>query len=271
MSSHPVVIIGGGINGLTCAAFLAKAGVAPIVLERLDAVGGGARTAEIAPGFRGPILSHSAGPFRGDIIDELHLASHGLEFVRSEVSVAALGADKQVLTLYEDPKKTAKALRAWSPNDAEAWPAVCFVRCVTWSRHQHVVCRHAARRSTNPQGETCGRCSGRCERSAPSTNLTRIACCVGDQWRSPISSANASSTSACARPSRLMASLGRASVRGRPGAASSCCCAPPTRPSDRHVHGLREEDRERLPPRSSAWSKGAAARFGPERRCVRSS
>ncbi len=122
MSSHPVVIIGGGINGLTCAAFLAKAGVAPIVLERLDAVGGGARTAEIAPGFRGPILSHSAGPFRGDIIDELHLASHGLEFVRSEVSVAALGADKQVLTLYEDPKKTAKALRAWSPNDAEAWP-----------------------------------------------------------------------------------------------------------------------------------------------------
>jgi phytoene dehydrogenase-like protein len=122
VSSDAVVIIGGGINGLTCAAYLAKAGLAPVVLERLDAVGGGARTAEIAPGFRSPILAHSTGPLRADIIAELHLESHGLEFVRSEVSVAALGSDKQALTLYDDPRKTAKALRTWSPNDADAWP-----------------------------------------------------------------------------------------------------------------------------------------------------
>jgi phytoene dehydrogenase-like protein len=122
VTSEPILIIGGGINGLTCAAFLATAGVAPIVLERLDAVGGGARTAEIAPGFRAPILAHSAGPLRADVIDELHLERHGLEFVRSDMSLVALGGDKQVLKLYEDPKKTAKAIGAWSTRDAEAWP-----------------------------------------------------------------------------------------------------------------------------------------------------
>ncbi len=122
MSNLPVVIIGGGINGLTCAAYLAKAGLAPIVLERLDAVGGGARTGEIAPGFRSPTLSHSAGPMRGDIVDHLHLESHGLEFLRSEASVTALGGDGKALTLYEDPKRTAESLRSWSAHDADAWP-----------------------------------------------------------------------------------------------------------------------------------------------------
>ena len=122
MSTAPVVVIGGGINGLTCAAYLAKAGVAPIVLERLDTVGGGARTAEIAPGFRAPTLAHSAGPMRADIVDELHLESHGLEFVRSDTNVTALGGDGNALTLYEDPQRTAESLRAWSARDADAWP-----------------------------------------------------------------------------------------------------------------------------------------------------
>ena len=122
MSTSQVVVIGGGINGLTCAAYLAKGGLSPVVLERLDAVGGGARTAEIAPGFRAPILSHSTGPLRADIVDDLHLERHGVEFLQSPSSLVALGNDGKALTLYDDPKRTTESIRGWSSHDAEAWP-----------------------------------------------------------------------------------------------------------------------------------------------------
>lgn len=119
---HDVIVIGGGVNGLTCAAYLSKAGLKPLVLERQGTIGGGAQTAEIAPGFRAPILAHAAGPLRGDVFDDLQLRSHGLEFVSSDVSVAALGSDSRALVIYEDPQKTAQMLRTWSARDAEAWP-----------------------------------------------------------------------------------------------------------------------------------------------------
>ena len=82
---HDVVVIGGGVNGLTCAAYLAKAGVKPLVLERSTTVGGGARTAEIAPGVRGadPVAQRRAR-CRADVIDDFDLQRHGLEFVSSD-------------------------------------------------------------------------------------------------------------------------------------------------------------------------------------------
>jgi phytoene dehydrogenase-like protein len=119
---HDVIVIGGGVNGLTCAAYLAKGGLRPLVLERQPALGGGAQTAEIAPDFRVPLLAHAAGPLRADVIDDLQLQRHGLEFLANDVSVAALGTDSPALVLYEDVRKTAEALRVLSPRDAEAWP-----------------------------------------------------------------------------------------------------------------------------------------------------
>ncbi len=119
---HDVIVIGGGVNGLTCAAYLAKAGLKPLVLERQATIGGGAQTAEIAPGFRAPILAHTAGPLRGDVVDDLQLRSLGLEFVFDEVRVTALGKDSRALLIYEDAARTADRLRSWSPRDAEAWP-----------------------------------------------------------------------------------------------------------------------------------------------------
>lgn len=120
MARYDAVIIGGGVNGLTCAAYLAKAGLRTLVLERLGQLGGGAATAEIAPGVRAPILAHTAGPLRRDVVDDLALASHGLEFLPSAVDVLALGGE-QPIVLWSDPARTAAGLQAHSARDAEAW------------------------------------------------------------------------------------------------------------------------------------------------------
>jgi len=121
-ADESVVIIGGGINGLTCAAYLAKRGLKPLVLEANATVGGGARTEPIAPEFKAPILAHAAGPLRRDVIEDLNLRSHGLEFLASDVSVTALGPDGPPLLISDDPKRTARDLREFSLKDSEQWP-----------------------------------------------------------------------------------------------------------------------------------------------------
>lgn len=125
-SSHStdrdVIVIGGGINGLTCAAYLAKAGRKPLLLEAQGVVGGGAQTAEIAPGFKAPLLAHSTGPLRRDVIAHLGLRRHGLEFLAGDVGVAALGESQRALVIEESAQKTAQSMRAFSARDAEQWP-----------------------------------------------------------------------------------------------------------------------------------------------------
>jgi phytoene dehydrogenase-like protein len=117
-----VVVIGAGVNGLTCAAFLARAGLKTLVLERQSVVGGCAQSREIAPGFHAPLLAHAAGPLRADVVDGLRLGSHGLTFVSSDVEVTSIAEDGPPLVLYGDPARTANGLRTFSTRDAEAWP-----------------------------------------------------------------------------------------------------------------------------------------------------
>jgi phytoene dehydrogenase-like protein len=121
-ASNSIIVIGGGINGLTCAAYLARSGFKPVVLEGTGEVGGGARTEEIAPGFKAPVLAHAAGPFSSQVIEELALKNYGLEFLSSDANVVALGPDAPPLVLYDDVKRTASELRAFSARDSEAWP-----------------------------------------------------------------------------------------------------------------------------------------------------
>jgi phytoene dehydrogenase-like protein len=118
---YDAIVIGGGINGLTCAAMLAKNGVRTLLLEQRPEVGGCAAESEIVPGFTVPTLAHSTGPVRSDVVDELQLYRHGLTFADSPIGVSTLAPDGRPLVIYEDPKRTAEGLRAWSVRDSERW------------------------------------------------------------------------------------------------------------------------------------------------------
>src|SRR5579859_1029170 len=117
-----VVIVGGGHNGLITAFYLAKAGFKPLVLERSAQVGGAAVTDEFHPGFRCSTLAHTAGPLRPHIIRDLQLEKHGLKWITPEVCVTALSPDGRALSLYQDTKKSAQEIAAFSQKDATKYP-----------------------------------------------------------------------------------------------------------------------------------------------------
>lgn len=122
-AKYDAVVIGGGVNGLTCAALLGKAGVRTLLVEQLDEVGGCAAESTLAPGFRVPTLAHATGPLRRDVVEDLQLYLHGLTFLDSTIEVSSLSPDGRTLTLWNNPDKTAAGLAAWSAKDATAWPA----------------------------------------------------------------------------------------------------------------------------------------------------
>ena len=117
-----VVIIGGGHNGLSAAFYLAKAGLKPIVLESRGAVGGGAVTGDLHPGFKCPTLSHYT-PLWADIARDMELPSLGVDFLESELEAIAAPLDGPPLVIYGDPERTAAAMRGRSVKDAAAYPA----------------------------------------------------------------------------------------------------------------------------------------------------
>ena len=118
---YDAIVVGGGINGLTCATALARAGVRTLLLEQRNGLGGCACEGEIIDGFRVPTLSHATGPVRRDVVEELQLYLHGLAFSDSAIDVSALSTDGRAIVIYDDPQRTADGLRSWSTNDAKRW------------------------------------------------------------------------------------------------------------------------------------------------------
>jgi phytoene dehydrogenase-like protein len=116
------IVIGGGVNGLTCATHLAKNGVRTALVEQRATLGGCATESELAPGFRVPTLAHATGPVRRDVIEDLQLYLHDLEFHDTPIQVSTLAPDGRALVIWEDARRTAEGLRARSPKDAAAWP-----------------------------------------------------------------------------------------------------------------------------------------------------
>jgi phytoene dehydrogenase-like protein len=117
--SYDAVIVGGGHNGLTAAAYLARAGKRVVILERRHVLGGAAVTEEIFPGFRFSVFSYVVSLLRPEIIRELNLPRHGLEILPLDGTITPLDDDS--LWRVNDHGRTVRELRRWSKNDAEAY------------------------------------------------------------------------------------------------------------------------------------------------------
>src|SRR6202167_6828878 len=82
MGEHcDALIIGGGHNGLVCAAYLAAAGLKVTVLERRHLVGGAAVTEEFHPGFRNSVAAYTVSLLNPKIMRDLELSRYGLRIV----------------------------------------------------------------------------------------------------------------------------------------------------------------------------------------------
>ena len=116
---YDAIIIGGGHNGLTAAAYLAKAGKKVLVLEKRYVLGGAAVTEEIYPGFKFSVCSYVVSLLKANVIRELMLPRFGLELLPLESTFTPFENDYLLRTA--DPDETYREIYRHSPKDAETY------------------------------------------------------------------------------------------------------------------------------------------------------
>ncbi|MEM9287346.1 MAG: NAD(P)/FAD-dependent oxidoreductase [Pseudomonadota bacterium] len=117
---YDAIIVGGGHNGLTCGAYLSRAGKNVLVLEAKPYVGGASVTEEFAPGFRASTYSFVLGHLHPKVIDDLELEKFGFEAV--PMGETCNPTENDCIVFSSDPKKTYEQIARFSKKDAENYP-----------------------------------------------------------------------------------------------------------------------------------------------------
>jgi phytoene dehydrogenase-like protein len=121
MTETDVVIVGAGHNGLTCAAYLARAGLRVKVVDRRNVVGGAAVTEEFHPGFRNSVAAYTVSLLNPQIIADLKLHDHGLKIVERRAQNFLPSSNGSYLLTGEG--RTRQSLEKLSRSDADAFDA----------------------------------------------------------------------------------------------------------------------------------------------------
>ena len=120
MANYDAIVIGAGHNGLTAAAYLAKAGKKVLVLERRHVLGGAAVTEEIYPGFRYSVCSYVVSLLRPEVIRELALPNYDLEIIPLDSTFTPM-PNGDYLFRCGDHARTRREIARHSAADAEAY------------------------------------------------------------------------------------------------------------------------------------------------------
>jgi phytoene dehydrogenase-like protein len=122
--SYDAIVIGAGHNGLTAAAYLARAGLSTLVLERREIVGGCCVTEEIAPGCRASTTSYIASMLRPEVIQDLKLAEYGLRMIPCDPAIQVPFPDGHVVPWWVNRERAQAEFRELSAKDAETFVRV---------------------------------------------------------------------------------------------------------------------------------------------------